>query len=210
MNFHKKETEKNRDRGQTWSLAVRTSGPGKAEPGVVGRGDRGPPGNHGDLLRVHSELPVADPVDVFRPELRSEVQPGPSTQGLGSLRLHRQEHHRPRGQTAAPDSLQGPGDVQRHQPDRGHRHVSDQAPAPPQTRVSHPQGAILGLNQHPPGLANVLSLFFVELVGISVGRPLELDIKCTETGHCKRTFGIRHSMEFGIRPLEIGIMNSVK
>ena len=42
---------------------------------------------------------------------------------------------------------------------------------------------------------------------ISVGRPLELDIKCTEIGHCKRTFGIRHSMEFGIRPLEIGIIN---
>ena len=47
-------------------------------------------------------------------------------------------------------------------------------------------------------------------IWIGVGRPLELDIKCTETGHCKRTFGIRHSMEFGIRPLEIGIMNSVK
>ena len=46
--------------------------------------------------------------------------------------------------------------------------------------------------------------------GISVGRPSELDIRCTETGHCKRTFGIRHSMEFGIRPLEIGIINSVR
>ena len=42
---------------------------------------------------------------------------------------------------------------------------------------------------------------------IGVGRPLELDIKCTETGHCRRTFGIRHRMEFGMGPLEIGIMN---
>ena len=51
---------------------------------------------------------------------------------------------------------------------------------------------------------------FIPFQPISVGRPLELDIKCTETGHCKRTFGIRHSMEFGIRPLEIGIINSVR
>ena len=50
----------------------------------------------------------------------------------------------------------------------------------------------------------------VSLTRISVGRPLELDIKCTETGHCKRTFGIRHSMEFGIRPLEIDIITSAR
>ena len=45
---------------------------------------------------------------------------------------------------------------------------------------------------------------------ISVGRPLELDIKRTEIQHCKSTFGIRPSIEFGIRPLEIDIINSVR
>ena len=39
---------------------------------------------------------------------------------------------------------------------------------------------------------------------------MELDIKCTETGHCKRTFGIRHSMEFGRGPLEIGITKKME
>ena len=44
--------------------------------------------------------------------------------------------------------------------------------------------------------------------GIGVGRPLELDIEGSKTRHCKRTFGIRHRVEFGIRPLEIDIKNS--
>ena len=43
---------------------------------------------------------------------------------------------------------------------------------------------------------------------IGVGRPLELDIEGSKTRHCKRTFGIRHRVEFGIRPLEIDIKNS--
>ena len=47
-------------------------------------------------------------------------------------------------------------------------------------------------------------------IGISVGRPLELDIEGSKTRHCKRTFGIRHRVEFGIRPLEIDIKNSTR
>ena len=45
---------------------------------------------------------------------------------------------------------------------------------------------------------------------IGVGRPLELDIEGSKTRHCKRTFGIRHRIEFGIRPLEIDIITSAR
>ena len=60
-----------------------------------------------------------------------------------------------------------------------------------------------------PGMINTFLLFWLCFQGISVGRPLELGIKGLKTWHCNRTFGIRHNIEFGIRPLEIGIINFV-
>ena len=50
-----------------------SAGPGEAEPGVVGGNHGGPPGDHGDLLKVHPELPVAQPVDLLRQELCPQV-----------------------------------------------------------------------------------------------------------------------------------------